>query len=333
FLRGEDTHDVLGEYFNLEPGAPPPNIVFLGVEGLGRAFSGPNAYLGSFTPFLDELAGQSLYFENFLASQGRTFASLPSILGSLPFAVQGFNSFGSRMPKSLTLLSILKRSGYRTRFFCGTRLDFDHQGDFLAQQDIDLMVGIGDYDASYYRLPGSDWGYADQEILRKALLTERHDLHHHRGSPAGGDSTVHPDRPLPCAAHHLLAAPQPPRADPIDLLPPRHRADAAGVPAASLRAQRAGSGDLGRLRARPGAVAPQCPSLPPQARDHEPRPIRLRDVLSRCGCALRHREGPGPRAGPGRCGPREAACRIRGLSGQECPLSARAPADPGRRLH
>src|SRR5205823_1673176 len=25
FLRGEDTHDVLGEYFNFEPGAPPPN--------------------------------------------------------------------------------------------------------------------------------------------------------------------------------------------------------------------------------------------------------------------------------------------------------------------
>ena len=175
FLRGEDTHDVLGEYFNLEPGAPPPNIVFLGVEGLGRAFSGPNAYLGSFTPFLDELAGKSLYFENFLASQGRTFASLPSILGSLPFAEQGFNSFGRGMPKSLTLLSILKRSGYRTRFFCGTRLDFDHQGDFLEQQGIDLMVGIGDYDASYYRLPGSEWGYADQEILRKALLTERDD--------------------------------------------------------------------------------------------------------------------------------------------------------------
>ena len=175
FLRGEDTHDVLGEYFNFEPGAPPPNIVFLGVEGLGRAFSGPNAYLGSFTPFLDELAGQSLYFENFLASQGRTFTSLPSILGSLPFGDQGFNSFGRGMPKSLTLLSILKRSGYRTRFFCGTRLDFDHQGDFLEQQGIDLMVGIGDYDASYHRLPGSDWGYADQEILRKALLTERDD--------------------------------------------------------------------------------------------------------------------------------------------------------------
>jgi uncharacterized sulfatase len=175
FLRREDSDDVLGGYFDFEPGAPPPNIVFLAVEGLGRAFSGPNAYLGSFTPFLDELAGRSLYFENFLSSQARTFASLPSILGSLPFAEQGFNGFGSRMPRHLTLLSILKRNGYHTRFFCGTRLDFDNQGDFLRQQGIDLMVGIGDYDASYYRLPGSEWGYADREILRKALVTDRDD--------------------------------------------------------------------------------------------------------------------------------------------------------------
>ena len=175
FLRREDTSEVLGEYFEVEPGAPPPNIVFLGVEGLGRAFSGPDAYLGSFTPFLDELAGKSLYFENFLASQGRTFASLPSILGSLPFGGEGFNAFGHRAPKHLTLLSVLKRNGYRTRFFCGTRLDFDNQGDFLAEQGIDLMVGIGDYGAGYYRLPDSAWGYADREILRKALVTERDD--------------------------------------------------------------------------------------------------------------------------------------------------------------
>jgi uncharacterized sulfatase len=173
FLRREDTPDVLADYFAFEPGAPPPNIVILQIEGLGRAFSGPNAYLGSFTPFLDELAGKSLYFENFLAAQGRTFASLPSILGSLPFGEQGFNSFASSMPKHLTLLSILKRNGYRTRFFCGTRLDFDNQDAFLEHQGINLMVGIRDYDASYYRLPNSDWGYADKEILRKALSTDR----------------------------------------------------------------------------------------------------------------------------------------------------------------
>lgn len=174
FLRTDDSPDVLGEYFNIDP-ATPPNIVFIQVEGLGRAFSGPHAYLGSFTPFLDELAGKSLYWENFLASQGRTFASLPSILGSLPFGDKGFNDLGPRMPKHLTLLSILKRNGYRTRFYCGNGLDFDNQRAFLERQNIDVMIGIDDYDSSYFRLPGAYWGYADKEVLRKALATERSD--------------------------------------------------------------------------------------------------------------------------------------------------------------
>jgi len=174
FLRIDETPDVLGEYFDIDP-ASPPNIVFIAVEGLGRAFSGPHAYLGSFTPFLDELAGKSLYWENFLAAQGRTFASLPSILGSLPFGAKGFNDLGPRMPKHLTLLSILKRNGYRTRFYCGNGLDFDNQRAFLERQNIDVMVGIDDYDTSYYRLPGAYWGYADREVLQKALATEQSD--------------------------------------------------------------------------------------------------------------------------------------------------------------
>jgi len=174
FLRTDDTPDVLGGYFRTDS-ASPPNIVFIAVEGLGRAFSGPHAYLGSFTPFLDELAGKSLYWENFLASQGRTFASLPSILGSLPFGDKGFNDLGARMPKHLTLLSILKRNGYRTRFYCGNGLDFDNQRAFLERQNIDVMIGVDDYDSSYYRPPGAYWGYADTEVLRKALATERGD--------------------------------------------------------------------------------------------------------------------------------------------------------------
>ncbi len=174
FLRTDDTPDVLGGYFDIDP-ASPPNIVFIAVEGLGRAFSGPHAYLGSFTPFLDELAGKSLYWENFLASQGRTFASLPSILGSLPFGDKGFNDLGARMPKHLTLLSILKRNGYRTRFYCGNGLDFDNQRAFLERQNIDVMIGVDDYDRSYQRLPDAYWGYADREVMRKALATERDD--------------------------------------------------------------------------------------------------------------------------------------------------------------
>jgi phosphoglycerol transferase MdoB-like AlkP superfamily enzyme len=168
FLRTDDTPDVLGEFFNVDP-TRPPNLVFILVEGLGKAFSGPNAYLGSFTPFLDELAGKSLYWENFLASQGRTFAALPSILASLPFAEQGFNDLGKKMPKHLSLMSILKHSGYRIKFYMGSDLDFDNERLFLQRQGVDVMVGIDDYGKAYAKSPGTSWGYPDRELMRKAL--------------------------------------------------------------------------------------------------------------------------------------------------------------------
>lgn len=174
FLRTDQTPDVLGKFFTLDP-TQPPNLVFILVEGLGKAFSGPHAYLGSFTPFLDELAGKGLYWENFLASQGRTFAALPSILASLPYAEQGFSDLGKRMPRHLSLMSILKRSGYRLKFYFGSDLDFDNERMFLRQQGVDVMVGIDDYDKNYAKSPGTSWGYPDRELMRKALEMDRQD--------------------------------------------------------------------------------------------------------------------------------------------------------------
>jgi uncharacterized sulfatase len=174
FLRKDETSDVLGDFFNVDS-TRPPNLVFILVEGLGKAFSGPNAYLGSFTPFLDELAGKSLYWENFLASQGRTFAALPSILASMPFAEQGFNELGKRMPRHLSLMSILKHSGYRLKFYIGSDPDFDNERLFLQRQGVDVLVGINDYDKTYEKSPGTSWGYPDREVMRKALETDRRD--------------------------------------------------------------------------------------------------------------------------------------------------------------
>jgi uncharacterized sulfatase len=173
-LRKDETSDVLGDFFNVDS-TRPPNLVFILVEGLGKAFSGPNAYLGSFTPFLDELAGKSLYWENFLASQGRTFAALPSILASMPFAEQGFNELGKRMPRHLSLMSILKHSGYRLKFYIGSDPDFDNERLFLQRQGVDVLVGINDYDKTYEKSPGASWGYPDREVMRKALETDRRD--------------------------------------------------------------------------------------------------------------------------------------------------------------
>jgi uncharacterized sulfatase len=172
FLRENDAKDVLGNFFDRFDA--PPNIIYIQVEGLGRAFSGENSYLGSFTPFLDSLAQKSLYFENFLAAQGRTFASLPSVLGSLPFAEHGFADLGNKMPNHLNLINILKANNYHTRFLSGFDLSFDNEGLYLLKSKIDETVSISNFGSNYKQMPansgGFTWGYGDMDLMMKSAL-------------------------------------------------------------------------------------------------------------------------------------------------------------------
>ena len=170
FLHAERTPDTLGPLFTVRPGAPPPNIVFIIVEGLGRSFSGHGARLGSFTPFLDELAGRSLYFENFLAGQGRTFGVLTTVFGSLPFGESGLAALGEKLPRHDSLLSVLKAQDYRLRFYSGSNLDFDNEGLFLRHAGVDTLVSEADFKPPYRR--SNDWGYADRDLMEMALARE-----------------------------------------------------------------------------------------------------------------------------------------------------------------
>ncbi len=169
FLHAERTPDTLGPLFDQRAGTPP-NLVFIIVEGLGRSFSGPGARLGSFTPFLDELAGRSLYFENFLAGQGRTFGVLTTVFGSLPFGEHGLAALGERMPRHDSLLSILKGQGYDLRFYSGSNMDFDNEGLFLRRQGVETIVSEKDFGPPAQR--ANDWGYADRDLMEMALRRE-----------------------------------------------------------------------------------------------------------------------------------------------------------------
>jgi len=172
FLHQETTPDVLGEYFNL--GETPPNIVLVIVESLGRAYSGQNAYLGSFTPFLDSLMQKSLYWENCLSTSGRTFHVLPAALASLPFGEHGFAELEDKMPDHISLISILKKqAGYSSSFVYGGEAEFDNMDAFLNRQGIDQIIDSRKFGADYTKLPASSsdfsWGFGDHEIFRRYL--------------------------------------------------------------------------------------------------------------------------------------------------------------------
>ncbi|WP_305805032.1 LTA synthase family protein [Stenotrophomonas sp. YIM B06876] len=169
FLHPERTPDALGPYFAATSDGAPPNLVVIVVEGLGRSFSGPQAELGSFTPFLDDLATRSLYFENFLANQGRTFGVLPSLLGSLPFGEQGFAALGERMPPHPGLFNVLHRQGYHTAFYSGTDAGFDNERAYLRLQQLDAVVDLKNFGSGYQLNPLSSWGYPDRELVSRVL--------------------------------------------------------------------------------------------------------------------------------------------------------------------
>jgi peptidoglycan-N-acetylglucosamine deacetylase len=184
FLRRADTTDVLGPYLN--QGSAKPNIVFIVLESMGRAYSGPEAYLGSFTPFMDSLAQQSLYWSNFLSNGGRTFAVVPSLLGSLPFAEKGFLESGSNMPDHLSLIKILNHNGYTSSFYYGGDAKFDNMNIFLKKNGASIH-DEKTFPSGYKRLPalrkgGFSWGYGDKELYsmyfdgRKESSTPRLDI-------------------------------------------------------------------------------------------------------------------------------------------------------------
>jgi len=160
--------DVLSPFFNKLGAAP--TIVFIVVEGLGGAFSNEDAYLGSFTPFLDSLSKKSLYWRNFLSAGGRTFAMPPSIFGSLPFGRNGFLELGDDMPAHLSLFNVLKRNGYSSNFFYGGDADFDNMNKFMEMNGA-TVFDEKSFSAGYARMPKSDggfcWGFGDGEVFRK----------------------------------------------------------------------------------------------------------------------------------------------------------------------
>lgn len=175
FLHQYDsTADVLSPFFKKDSTlTTPPNIVIVLIEGMGRAYSNKGAYLGSWTPFLDSLSEASLYWENFLSEGGRTFAVLPSVVGSVPFAKNGFASLEDKMPPHLSLVNILRYNNYYTSFTYGGNAHFDFMDLYLNKTNIHEITEEKNFGTGYAKMPasasGTTWGYGDRELMEKFL--------------------------------------------------------------------------------------------------------------------------------------------------------------------
>jgi len=161
--------DVLGPYFNLQK--EPPNLVFIIVESLSQACIGDDSYFGNFSPFLDSLKNQSLYFDNFLSISERTFHVFAALFGSLPFGGGEFQEDLSQIPFHYSLIRYLRENGYYTTFYYGGDPTFTHYDQFMKKQGIDrIMVDFGpEYREKQKLYPDFFWGLHDEFTFARSL--------------------------------------------------------------------------------------------------------------------------------------------------------------------
>ncbi len=170
FLHKNEYPDVLSPFFDSLTQAP--DLVFIFVESLGKAYSGSGAYLGSFTPFLDSLEQHSLVWTNALSSTGRTFGLQPGVFGGLPFGEKGFLELYTEYPYHHSLLSVLRDNGYETRYFIGADGNFDHVFDFINYQKPVQFEDEKTFLPEFKKMPsnsGFSWGYADKDLFINGL--------------------------------------------------------------------------------------------------------------------------------------------------------------------
>ena len=179
FYRKFTETDVLGPYLNKTSDSLPPNFVFIMVEGLGRRLTGVFNPKLSFTPFIDSLAAEGLFWTHCLSTAERTFGVIPSVFASAPHGRYGFCTSLAYMPNHHSLLRDLEANGYHTAFYYGGDPSFDHYDFFMKTNHVDevctphLIVA----DSAHYRLLKENhrWGLDDDQLVEFALQLKQSD--------------------------------------------------------------------------------------------------------------------------------------------------------------
>jgi len=173
FFRDADDPDVLGGFFNKTSDSLPPNFVFIIVESLGQRLTGVDFPVVSFTPFIDSLKQEGLYWKNCLSSSERTFGVLPGIFASAPYGKAGFSVTGKPMPNHNSLLRDMINNGYGTSYYYGGVHEFDRFDGFLKANKMDFIYvpDMQQVDSATYAYLNENhrWGLDDAGTIQYAI--------------------------------------------------------------------------------------------------------------------------------------------------------------------
>ena len=169
FYRKADYQDVLGPLLNKTEKETMPNFVFIIIESLGQSLTGAETPTISFTPNIDSLKNESLYWKNCLAATERTFGVLPTIFASTPHGKKGFAHRYNTMPPHNSLLKDFKKNNYDISYYYGCYRDNDRYDNFLKANNVEkiFIPEQGSIDEKIYNLmrENNRWGLDDKDLF------------------------------------------------------------------------------------------------------------------------------------------------------------------------
>jgi phosphoglycerol transferase MdoB-like AlkP superfamily enzyme len=137
------------------------NLVVIILESFGNEFIGACGADESYTPFLDSLINESLFFEYAYANGKKSIEAVPAIVAAVPSLMDNpYISSPYANNKIESLASILKKHGYSTAFYHGATNGSMRFDSFAAQAGYDKYYGRFEYknDAHFDRT----WGILDE---------------------------------------------------------------------------------------------------------------------------------------------------------------------------
>ncbi len=139
------------------------NVCFILLESFGTMYCGPNSP-ESFSPFLDSILNQSMFFEDAIANGRTSMDALPSVISSIPaYTNESFilSSYSANQFQGIP--SILAKEGYYSAFFHGASNGSMRFDAFTAAVGFDSYYGRNEYPNPAHF--DGNWGIEDHHML------------------------------------------------------------------------------------------------------------------------------------------------------------------------
>jgi phosphoglycerol transferase MdoB-like AlkP superfamily enzyme len=150
-------------YKQKQPGA---NVIIIILESFSSEYTGYGNPWKGYTPFLDSLSSQSLFFSHHLSNGSTSIEGLPAIIASIPALMpEPFITSMYQTNKIFGLGEVLKKHGYHSSFFHGGTngtMGFDV---FAQNAGFEHYYGMDEYTGGKGGFDGS-WGIYDDRFLQ-----------------------------------------------------------------------------------------------------------------------------------------------------------------------